>query len=80
MEEVKNNEVQNLLNNSFDLIAKSDFEGAYKGLSRAVLIEPDNVEIIKTIGLCLVNLERFDEASKFFEKAVSLACLLKICL
>ena len=69
---MENKEVADLLNNSCDLVAKGAFEGAHKILYRVLMIEPDNKEELTTAGLSLVNLERFEEAAKCFERVVKL--------
>ncbi len=55
-----------------EMITNREFEEAKKILDVIILEEPDNIEIIKYLGLCNVNIGNFIEAKNNFLKAVEL--------
>ena len=60
------------LDSAVELINSDDFIGAQKVLKEVLEIEPDNLEAIKSLGLCEVNLDNPPEAINLFKKAVEL--------
>ena len=60
------------LNNALELINSQDYTGAKALLENIVKNNPDNLEAIKNLGLCEVNLDSPTDAIRCFEKAVEL--------
>lgn len=60
------------LNTVSDLINNEDFIGAQKVLKEILSSEPNNIEAIKNLALCEVNLDNPPEAIKLFKKAIEL--------
>ena len=54
------------LNTSADLIAKKDFAAAQILLENIIAHQPKNVEALKNLGLCYVNLGEFTLAANVF--------------
>ena len=61
-----NIETTELLDKSLELINDEQFEDAYELLKKASKKDPDNIEILKNLGLTLINLQDFIEAKKIF--------------
>ena len=59
-------EITEFLDKSLELINKQQFEEAFELLKKAHKLDPDNLEIMKNLGLVLINLEDFIEARKIF--------------
>ncbi len=59
-----NIETTELLDKSLELINDEQFEDAYELLKR-LQKDPDNIEILKNLGLTLINLQDFIEAKKY---------------
>ncbi len=60
-----NIETTELLDKSLELINDEQFEDAYELLKKASKKDPDNIEILKNLGLTLINLQDFIEAKKY---------------
>ena len=59
-----NLEITELLDKSLELINKEQFEEANEILTKASKLEPDNIEILKNLGLTLINLQDNTKAKK----------------
>lgn len=59
------------LETAINLIKESNFNEAKELLNQVIEIEPDNIEAIKSLGLCNVNLNLFDEALINFQKSLN---------
>ena len=64
--------LQEKMDAALELINNEDFIGAQKILQEILTQEPNNIEAIKNLGLCEVNLENHPEAINLFSKAVEL--------
>lgn len=53
-----------------ELISLKDFDGAKVALENLLATEPKNIEALKLLGLCSVNLGLFSEGKKIFETVV----------
>ena len=60
-----------LINQSADLIAKGDFQGAAGILEKIYTDDEKNTEIIKNLGLCYINIENYQKAAAAFKKALA---------
>ena len=58
------------LNKATDLVAENKFEEAKELLSTFNTEEEKNIEVIKLLGLCNINLEKYEEAKNNFETVV----------
>ena len=65
-------ETDKQLNDALELINSQDYTGAKALLENIVKNNPDNLEAIKNLGLCEVNLDSPTDAIRCFEKAVEL--------
>ena len=52
---------------------RGDLESALKEYRQALTVDPDNINIINSIGACCGQMDRLGEAAELFEKAVELA-------
>jgi len=66
MPEPKLSRVEQLINMADVAISKEDFIEADKALSSALIIEPENQELLFKYGFVLITLERFEEAKETY--------------
>ncbi len=52
---------------------RGDLESAINEYRQALLVDPENINIVNSLGACYGQMERLGEASELFEKAVELA-------
>jgi len=64
--EPKFSRVEQLINMADVAISKEDFIEADKALSSALIIEPENQELLFKYGFVLITLERFEEAKETY--------------
>ena len=64
--------LQEKMGAALDFINEEDFVSAQKLLSEIIENEPTNIEAIKNLGLCEINLDNPPEAIKYFQMAVEL--------
>ncbi len=64
--------LQEKMGTALDLINEEDFVSAQKLLVEIVESEPNNIEAIKNLGLCEINLDNPPEAIKYFQMASEL--------
>lgn len=64
--------MQEKMEKALDLINSDEFNLAQKELKEILSIEPNNLEAIKNLALCEVNLDNPTEAISLFKKAVEL--------
>lgn len=55
------------------LYEKGDYQGAIKEFKRGLQLDPSNVNLHNSLGVCYGVLERYDDALEAFEKALALA-------
>ena len=55
--------IEDLLNKGTELLKKKDFEGASFVFQKALELDNNHVESLKSLGLCYVNLEQYDKVS-----------------
>ena len=60
------------LNEALELINKEDFIGAQAKLSEIIKEQPENIEVLKNLGLCEVNLDNPIAAIEAFLKVVQI--------
>ena len=53
--------------------SRGDLGSAVEEYRQALLVDPENINIINSLGACYGQMERLDEAAGLFEKAVKLA-------
>jgi len=66
--------LQEKLDNALDLLNDEDFVSAQKILTEIINEEPNNIEALKNLALCEVNLDNPPEAINLFKKLVELDC------
>ena len=64
--------LQEKMDKALDLINAENFVAAQAVLNQILEIEPENIEAIKNLGLCEVNLENPPEAIKYFQRATEI--------
>ena len=64
--------LQEKLDKALDLINEDDFSGAQKLLNEILEVEPNNIEALKNLGLCEINLDNPPDAIKYFARAVQI--------
>jgi len=64
--------VQQLNAMADESLEKEDYAEADKALSSALILEPDNQEILLKYGFVLMNLERLSEAKEIYNKVIEL--------
>ncbi|MBR3605328.1 MAG: tetratricopeptide repeat protein, partial [Candidatus Gastranaerophilales bacterium] len=64
--------LQEKMGAALDFINEEDFVSAQKLLIEIIENEPSNIEAIKNLGLCEINLDNPPEAIKYFQMAVEL--------
>jgi tetratricopeptide (TPR) repeat protein len=64
--------VEQLLAMADESIEKKDYLEADKALSSALILEPDNQEILLKYGFILIHLERLDEAKETYLQVIEL--------
>jgi len=64
--------VQQLSAMADDSMEKEDYAEADKALSSALILEPENQELLLKYGFVLMNLERLSEAKEIYSKVIEL--------
>lgn len=72
MPEPKLSRVEQLINMADTAISKENFIEADKALSSALILEPENQEVLFKYGFVLITLERFEEAKETYLELLSL--------
>ena len=65
-------EITELLESAQLQMSESDWDGAVESLKRLIVIAPQQVAAWNMLGSCMASLERFGEAEKAFNRAISL--------
>ena len=60
------------LDKSIELISEKKFSEAKDILEKLTIVEPENFEAFKNLGLCYVNLEEFEPALKAFLRSIDI--------
>ena len=61
-------DLSKILDETSELISQKDFLSAARLLEKANIGSPNNVEVLKSLGLCYVNLEDYEQGKRVFEK------------
>ena len=61
----------NKLETALDLIKDNNFQQAKETLTEILASDPNNIEAVRSLGLCNVNLNLLDEAKTNFEKCIA---------
>ena len=59
------------IENALDLINTGDFNEAKNILTGIIENDPENIEALKSLGLCNINLNNYDEAYDSFKKVLN---------
>jgi len=65
-------EIENNLHRAYNLMEKGQFEQASKVFRTIVLTDRDNYKAITGYGRCLAEMGMYEEACKYFEKALEI--------
>ena len=64
--------MQEKLDKALDLINQDEFSNAEKILTEILSVEPQNIEVIKNLGLCHINLDNPIDAINYFKKVIEI--------
>ena len=70
--EVLPSRVQQLIDMADSSLEKEDFFEADKAISSALILEPNNIELMLKYGYVLIQLERLDEAKENYRKIIEI--------
>src|SRR5947207_6213338 len=57
---------------ALDYVLLNDYEDAIRWLERALKIEPNNVEVLYSLGRCYYSRDRFLDAGKMYERVLGI--------
>ena len=66
------NKIQDLVKKGQNLMDESKFEDALECFKQALLLEPDDPDLLNHVGVALKSLGRYVESAKYFEKSLQI--------